>query len=113
MILTGLCSTLGHSMDKYNIDFTESTKDQDLKRLINQLWKLIPMRENEEDWQTHLVILTEEIAGLVKLYQDNPNGLILLSKLEGLTSSPCNDFMIYRKTVFRCIDLIGQVLKDE
>ena len=24
----------------------------DVNRLTNQLWKLIPMRENEEDWAT-------------------------------------------------------------
>lgn len=97
-------------MDKYEIDFTEEAKTLDKKRLINQLWKLIPMRENNEDWQTHLAILTEEIAGLVKLYNDKVEGLVLLSKLEGLTSFECEDFMIYRKTIFRCIDLLTQVM---
>ena len=99
--------------DKYGINFPKETKDQDLKRLINQLWKLIPMRENSEDWNLHLKIMTEEIAGLVKIYKDKPTGLILLSKLEGLTSEVCDDFMIYRKTVFRCIELLSQVVKDE
>jgi len=23
----------------------------DLRRLVNQIWKLLPMRENQEDWQ--------------------------------------------------------------
>lgn len=101
-------------MDKYNIDFPLTTIAQDLKRLINQLWKLIPMRENEEDWITHLNTLIEEISGLVEIFKDKPEGLVLLSKLEGLTSDVCeNDFMIYRKTVFRCIDLLIQVVKDE
>ena len=100
-------------MDKYGINFPRKTIDQDVQRLINQLWKLIPMREHEEDWITHLQIITEEISGLVEIYRHNPDGLILLSKLEGLTSEVCNDFMIYRKTVFRCIDLLVQVMKDE
>ena len=100
-------------MDKYNISFPWETREQDLKRLINQLWKLIPMRENDENWIGHLNIVLEEVSGLVEIYKSNPNGLILLSKLEGLTSEVCNDFMIYRKTVFRCIDLLAQVLKDE
>lgn len=99
--------------DKYNINFPQQTVDQDLKRLINQLWKLIPMRENGEDWYSHLMIVIEEISGLVKIFKDKPNGLILLSKLEGLTSDVCEDFMIYRKTVFRCIDLLTQVIEDE
>jgi hypothetical protein len=94
-------------MDKYNINFPQETRDQDLKRLINQLWKLIPMKENDEDWLNHLNILIQEISGLVEIYKDKPEGLILLSKLEGLTSSVCDDFMLYRKTVFRCIDLLA------
>lgn len=100
-------------MDKYNINFPEETREKDLKRLINQLWKLIPMREQEEDWVSHLVVIIEEISGLVEIYKNKPEGLILLSKLEGLTSEVCDDFMIYRKTVFRCIDLLTQVIRYE
>lgn len=100
-------------IDKYGINFPQSTKDQDLQRLINQLWKLIPMRENDEDWSSHLAVLIEEISGLVEIYKDRIEGLVLLSKLEGLTSEVCEDFMLYRKTVFRCIDLLAMVMKDE
>lgn len=100
-------------MDKYDINFPLETKEQDLKRLINQLWKLIPMRENEEDWESHLKTVIEEIAGLVEIYKNNVEGLILLSKLEGLNSEVCEDFMVYRKTVFRCIDLLAQVIRDD
>ena len=100
-------------MDKYGIDFPYSVRKADNQRLINQLWKLIPMRENGEDWISQLFILIEEISGLVAIYCDKTEGLILLSKLEGLTSDVCEDFMIYRKTVFRCIELLGQVLRDD
>ena len=72
-------------MDKYEIDFPLDTREQDLKRLINQLWKLIPMKENDEDWINHLNTMIEEISGLVRIYKDKVEGLILLSKLEGLT----------------------------
>lgn len=100
-------------MDKYGIDFPYSVRKADNQRLINQLWKLIPMRENGEDWISQLFILIEEISGLVAIYCDKTEGLILLSKLEGLTSDVCEDFMVYRKTVFRCIELLGQVLRDD
>ena len=33
-----------------NIDFANAVVVKDLRRLINQIWKLLPMRENEEDW---------------------------------------------------------------
>lgn len=100
-------------MDKYKINFSNEAKDKDKQRLINQLWKLIPMRENNEEWQSHLNILIEELVGLSKIYKDKEEGLILLSKLEGLDSEICKDFMIYRKTVFRCIDLITEVFQNE
>ena len=101
------------NIDKYNIGFPPETREQDLQRLINQLWKLIPMRENEEDWLNHLILLIEEISGLSEIYKTKVESLILLSKLEGLRSSVCEDFMIYRKTVFRCIDLLVKVMRDD
>lgn len=100
-------------MDKYNIDFPQKVKDQDQMRLINQLWKLIPMREHKEDWAVHLQNVTEEIAGLVRLYRDKAEGLVLLSKLEGLTTPVCEDFMVYRKTIFKCIGLLSEVFNNE
>lgn len=100
-------------MDKYDINFPYKVREKDKERLINQLWKLIPMRENQEEWELHLRTVLEEITGLVRIYRDKVEGLILLSKLEGLTSKECDDFMIYRKTVFRCIDLLATVLRDE
>ena len=100
-------------MDKYNINFSQEVKQQDQTRLINQLWKLIPMREHHEDWSTQLSSVTEEIAGLVRLYRDKIEGLILLSKLEGLNSAVCDDFMVYRKTIFKCIGLLSEVFRNE
>lgn len=71
------------------------------------------MREKEEDWQEHLKTVIEEIAGLGKIYNHKLDALILLSKLEGLTHPVCEDFMVYRKTVFRCIDLLSRVFNNE
>lgn len=99
-------------MTKYGFDFEKTAVSADNKRLINQMWKLIPMREKNEDWQTQLIIVIEEVAGLKEIYNAHLDFLILLSKLEGLTSSVCEDFMIYRKTVFRCIELLDRLLKN-
>lgn len=95
-------------ISKYGYVFDDEVIKTDIKRLVNQLWKLIPMRENDEDWESHLNVVIEEISGLNIVFADQLDLLILLSKLEGLTSEVCNDFMIYRKTVFRCIDLLAK-----
>ena len=63
----------------------DSVLKSDINRLTNQLWKLIPMRENEEDWLDHLNYLIVELAGLNELCSSaDEKFLILLSKLKGL-----------------------------
>lgn len=99
-------------ISKYGFKVEKDLLQKDKKRLINQMWKLIPMRENEEDWQGQINVLIEEISGLAEIFKNNLDCFILLCKLEGLTSEVCEDFMIYRKTVFRCIELIARVLDE-
>lgn len=36
---------------KYNFGFSVDVIITDISRLTNQLWKLIPMKENKEDWE--------------------------------------------------------------
>lgn len=97
---------------KYNFMIDKDTFNTDMRRLINQVWKLIPMREHEEDWKLHLTVIIEEIAGLYEIFNSQVAYLVVLSKLEGLTHPVCDDFMIYRKTVFRCIDLLGKLTHE-
>lgn len=37
--------------NKYLIDFSLESIEYSISRLTNQLWKLIPMREHEENWR--------------------------------------------------------------
>lgn len=80
-----------------------------INRLTNQLWKLIPMRENQENWLAHLDYLIVELAGLNELSSNaDANFLILLSKLKGLKVED-TAFQVYRKTVFECISLLREM----
>ena len=81
----------------------------DINRLTNQLWKLIPMRENQENWLAHLDSLIIELAGLNELSSNTDEKfLILLSKLKGLKVEETT-FQVYRKTVFECISLLREM----
>lgn len=93
--------------DKYEIEFTQETIKTTTRRLTNQLWKLIPMRENDEDWEKQLNTVTLEIAGLNELFIE-PLFLQLLSKLEGLRLVETN-FELYRKTIFECINILQEL----
>ena len=90
--------------DKYEIEFSQETIQKTVRRLTNQLWKLIPMRENDEDWYKQLQTVTLEIAGLNELFI-SPTFLQLLSKLEGLQIKEVS-FELYRKTIFECINIL-------
>ena len=81
----------------------------DVNRLTNQMWKLIPMRENNENWLGQLDSLIVELAGLNEL-SDNTDEkfLILLSKLRGLQVEG-TIFQVSRKTVFECISLLREM----
>ena len=80
---------------------------QNIMRLTNQLWKLIPMRENEEDWKRQLESVTLEIVGLNEIFIINATLLQLLSKLEGLYEMETS-FNLYRKTIFESISLLQE-----
>lgn len=94
-------------IDIYGDDFPRENIKMDLTRLINQIWKLLPMRENNEDWQKQLNSVLVELRGLHKLFGDQLNFLILISKLEGLHTE--ENFMTYRITVFSAITLISEL----
>ena len=94
-------------MTKYGFSVSIESTEKNIKRLTNQLWKLIPMRENNEDWIKQLETVIIEIAGLNEIFID-PHFLQLLSKLEGMRLKEIN-FELYRKTVFECISLLQEL----
>lgn len=92
---------------KYLFDFSQESIDINVRRLTNQLWKLIPMREHEEDWIKQLDTVILEVAGLNEIFI-YPQFLQLLCKLEGLKAQETS-FELYRKTVFECISLLQEL----
>ena len=89
----------------YGFQIPNETLMSDINRLTNQLWKLIPMRENKENWLGQLEAVVIEISGLNQIFSTQNNFIILLSKLEGLKIVE-TEFDVYRKTVFEAISLL-------
>ena len=77
-------------------------------RLTNQLWKLIPMKEHEEDWEKQLDTVVLELTGMNEVLVINATLMQLLSKLEGLRAVEDISFQLYRKTVFESISLLQE-----
>ena len=98
-------------INQFNFSFPKEVIDANIQRLTNQLWKLIPMRENNEDWEKQLNTVIIEVAGLNEIFISNPQFLQLLSKLKGLQVEEVN-FILYRKIVFESINLLQELKKQ-
>ena len=96
---------------KYGTEIDNEIINKNLKRLINQVYKLLPNKEEGIDWETPLSTLIEEIAGMHALFNEDlgPDMLTLLSKLEGLRSIEEDDFFNFRRTIFECLNLMNKV----
>ena len=84
-----------------------------LKRLLNQTYKLLPCREEGGDWEKPLETIIEEFVGMNRLSLEHEVIIFsLICKLEGLYSLDQNkDFFMYRRTIFDCIGLINTLIQ--
>ena len=66
-------------------DINKEAIAANFKRLTNQIYKLLPNREENIDWQTPLTTIIEEISGMDRLLSEQHEILFaLLCKLNGL-----------------------------
>ena len=101
-------------IEKYNIDIDTDAIKYNLTRITNQIYKLLPSREEGLDWEKPLTTLLEEIAGMSELLSGQHKLLFpLLCKMEGLSLlTEENDFFVYRKTIFECLSLMNDIKND-
>ena len=96
---------------KYDFEINENAIQVNLTRLTNQIYKLLPLREEGGDWQKPLETIMEELSGINRLFLDQQPMLYkLISKLEGLYSlTEAKNFMLYRSIIFECLGIIGEL----
>ena len=96
---------------KYNVDIQNEAILKNIDRITNQIFKLLPSREEGNDWETPLQTLTIELAGMANLL-DQPMLFSLLCKMEGLqTLQAKDDFLKFRRTIFDCLNLLQDIKK--
>lgn len=98
--------------NKYNIYFENKSVSRSLHRLANLTYKLLPMREENENWNTLLETIIEEFTGMDRVLIGKHDILFpLLCKMEGLfTLDNEEDFSLYRRTIFECLGLISKLM---
>ena len=99
---------------KYGIIINDDSVQRNLKRLTNQIYKLLPEREEELDWRSPLNTIILELAGMDRLLVDQHDILFpLLCKLEGLLIlTQSEDFYMFRRTIFECLSLMSNLKKN-
>lgn len=100
---------------KYNIDIDNKIIARRFQNLINQVYKLLPIREEGSDWTKPLQTFLEELVGMQRLLDCGKSEIYfsLLSKMEGMYSLVKEqDFQCYRRTIFECLNLMN-ALKEE
>ena len=99
---------------KYNAEIDNHAIENSIKRITNQIYKLLPNREENVDWEKPLETIIEELAGMDRLLISQHNILFpLICKLEGLfTLTEEDDFLLFRRTIFECLSLISSLKKS-
>lgn len=97
---------------KYDAEIQDEAIIKNIDRITNQIFKLLPNREEGGDWKTPLQNLIIEISGMDKMFIDHTDLFPLLCKLEALlTLDQEDDFFLFRKTIFECLGLMNELKK--
>lgn len=95
---------------KYDIEIQNEAILKNVERITNQIFKLLPSREEGNDWQTPLESLIVEVTGMSQLLSDHSCLFSLLCKMEGLsTLTKEDDFLLFRKIIFECLGLMNSL----
>lgn len=79
-----------------------------IKQKKNQVFKLLPLKEEDGDWALQLNTILIELGGITEMepYKDY-TAITIIAKLSGLLDEEL-DFFLYRKTVFEIINLLEE-----
>ena len=82
------------------------------KNLVNQFFKILPMREdNEESLPTYIASLRAELLGcsqVIEPFGENPSFLTLLSILQYLSDNPDCSVPVTKREVFKAISICNK-----
>ena len=99
-------------LEKYNVEIQNDAILKNIDKITNQIFKLLPSREEGGEWIPALQNLIVEISGMNVLLNDHTDLFPLLCKLEALLSlTKEDDFFLFRKTIFECLGLCNSLKK--
>ena len=80
-----------------------------LERMTSQTFKLLPMREEKQEWIKPLETLSIELLGLSAIFPENPSLFSAVCKMEGIKEMGEDmEFMMFRRTIFEICGLLNK-----
>ena len=97
-------------MTGYGVEIADDAVDSNLYRIGNQIFKLLPMREEEKDWLKPLQTLFLELLGMACIFPDQKDLLQVCAKMRGLEEEgETIDFWMFRRTIFECCGIVSRM----
>lgn len=89
----------------------QDTVENAFRRIINQVYKLLPLREEGKDWEKPLKTVIEQLAGMNRLIGNQDQlYFLILCKMEGLFSlSNDSDMQEYRRIILELLNLLNML----
>ena len=98
---------------KYGQEVDDDIIKANLYRITNQIFSLLPKREENEDWIKPLETLIIELSGMSSLLPDQEELFRLVCKLAGLLQGGEDvEFMLFRRHIFEACSIVSK-LRDE
>lgn len=95
--------------DKYGYNFPTKTIVEYLVVMKNNIYKLLPLREEGGQWQKYLESLLElELKGCEELFT-NIDFVSLIAKLTSLRNK---NFFLYRKGIFESLKILDDIINQ-
>lgn len=95
---------------KYGQEVDNEVIKNNLTRITNQIFSLLPKREEDDDWIKPLQTLIIELSGMFSLLPDQEELFRLVCKLEGLLNAGEDvDFMLFRRHIFEACSIVSKI----
>ena len=102
-------------MTKYGTEISRKMTKSRVDELINQFYKILPMKENESaTLSTYLNSLLREMLGMKELmteWHEDGRFISLCGILQGMIDNPDRDVPAVRSDVFKAINMIKLLQK--
>lgn len=97
----------------YKTEIDSEVVRSTLERMTSQTFKLLPMREEAQEWIKPLQTLSLELLGLNALFPENPSLFSAVCKMEGIRKlGEEMDFMMFRRTIFEICGLLNKAREN-